>query len=51
MTGPYEKKTCVHHWMIDNKNIGRCKKCGEIRDFKKVEAEMKPKYTGTNLMK
>ena len=25
----------VHHWYINNENIGRCA-CGEIRDFGKL---------------
>jgi len=24
---------CVHHWLIDSENVGRCKKCSEVRDF------------------
>ena len=28
-----KKGQCVHHWMIDNNNVGTCKKCGEVRDF------------------
>jgi hypothetical protein len=27
---------CVHHWIIDNENKGRCRKCGEERDFGKL---------------
>ncbi len=31
-----EKKTneqCVHHWVIDEFNVGRCIKCPAVRDF------------------
>jgi len=24
---------CVHHWLIDERNLGICKKCGESRQF------------------
>ncbi len=24
---------CIHHWLIDQKNCGVCRKCGEIRQF------------------
>jgi len=26
-------KSCVHHWMIDGKNNGVCKKCGAVKQF------------------
>ncbi|GAH83821.1 unnamed protein product, partial [marine sediment metagenome] len=28
---------CVHHWILDDKDIGRCIKrgCGAVRDFRK----------------
>jgi len=37
---------CIHHWVIDNFNVGRCIKpgCGAVRDFgapmKKREREL-----------
>jgi len=35
---PYENGNCVHHWLLATPAygehiIGRCKKCGEERDF------------------
>ena len=24
---------CVHHWVIDQSNLGVCKKCGSVRQF------------------
>jgi hypothetical protein len=24
---------CVHHWLIDSSNVGRCRKCGRVKDF------------------
>ena len=27
------KKQCVHHWVIDEFNVGRCKKCPAVKDF------------------
>lgn len=24
---------CVHHWVINNRDVGTCRKCGEVRDF------------------
>lgn len=26
-------KQCVHHWIIDEFNVGRCIKCPAVRDF------------------
>jgi hypothetical protein len=31
---------CVHYWIIDNKDIGRCRKCGEERDFGKLQRRL-----------
>ena len=31
-----EKHRCPpHHWIIDEKNVGRCKYCGAVKDFGK----------------
>ncbi len=30
-------KRCVHHWIIDSENIGRCRKCPAVRDFGKLQ--------------
>jgi len=27
------KEQCIHHWFIDSQNVGRCKKCPEVKDF------------------
>ena len=27
------KTECIHHWIIDSANYGKCRKCGEERDF------------------
>lgn len=24
---------CIHHWVIDELNVGRCKKCPAVKDF------------------
>ena len=24
---------CVHHWMLDSRDRGACKKCGKKKDF------------------
>jgi hypothetical protein len=32
---------CVHWWIIENNLVGRCKKCGAIRDFEKLRQEEK----------
>ena len=31
MTQP--KLNCIHHWNVNQQNIGTCVKCGEIRNF------------------
>jgi hypothetical protein len=28
-----QDESCIHHWIIDVKNVGICKKCGEIQQF------------------
>ena len=27
------KSNCTHYWLIDSNNVGRCRYCGEVRDF------------------
>jgi len=29
------KSNCTHYWLIDSNNVGRCRYCGEVRDFGK----------------
>ena len=24
---------CVHYWVINDRDVGTCRKCGEVRDF------------------
>ena len=26
-------RQCIHHWLIDARNLGVCKKCGESKQF------------------
>ncbi len=26
-------KDCIHHWLIDERNLGVCKKCGTSKQF------------------
>lgn len=26
-------KGCIHHWLIDERNYGVCRKCGESKQF------------------
>lgn len=30
---PEERQSCIHHWIIDVKNLGICKKCGDMHQF------------------
>jgi hypothetical protein len=32
---------CVHWWIIGEYLVGRCKKCGAVRDFEKLRQEEK----------
>ena len=32
---------CVHWWVIGDYLVGRCKKCGAVRDFEKLRQEEK----------
>ncbi len=31
------KGNCTHHFIIDSDNVGRCRYCGEVRDFGKLQ--------------
>ncbi len=31
--GGDQREACVHHWLIDEKNFGVCKKCGVMKRF------------------
>lgn len=33
------KRTCPHHWLIDDAELGKCKLCGEIRDFGRLSQQ------------
>ena len=26
-------KQCIHYWILANKNVGRCRHCGAVKDF------------------
>jgi len=30
---------CVHYWVIDNRDVGTCRKCGEVKDFAAARRE------------
>ena len=44
---------CVHHWVIDEHNVGRCKNCPAVKDFGALQAKearpaaVKIQLTGT----
>jgi len=33
---------CTHHWILDNRNFGYCKRCGEARRFEPERKHTKP---------
>ncbi|MCX8126762.1 MAG: hypothetical protein N3E40_06480 [Dehalococcoidia bacterium] len=37
---------CVHYWLINSSNVGRCCKCGEVKDFGKLLEESDGKKKG-----
>ena len=39
---------CAHHWYVDDKSIGVCRKCGEIRDFGKLYRQWLKSYRKKN---
>ena len=39
------KEGCIHYWILDSKDVGRCKYCGKVRDFRKLRQE-KSKHKG-----
>ena len=26
-------RQCIHYWIVDNKDVGRCRHCGAVEDF------------------
>ncbi len=36
---------CIHHWLIDARDIGRCQKCGQVRDFCRLMTKEHEKNT------
>lgn len=36
---PMEQPPCAHHWIIDNLDLGKCRKCGAVKDFRKLQAK------------
>ena len=26
-------KQCIHYWIVDRRNVGRCRYCGAVEDF------------------
>ncbi len=30
---------CVHHWLINSSNVGRCRKCDKVKDFGRLLGE------------
>ncbi len=39
---------CVHWWILDNRSLGRCKKCSAVKDFVKLEQEQKEHHSKGN---
>ena len=35
-------KQCTHYWIIDCRDVGICKYCGEGKDFGKLQREVQP---------
>jgi len=34
---------CIHHWHIDQDDVGVCQKCGEVKDFRKLRRKLEKK--------
>ena len=34
-----ERSKCIHHWVLDSKDIGVCKYCGNKRDFRRLSRQ------------
>ena len=32
-------KTCIHHYRIDSQDIGTCIRCGEIKNFRRLQGK------------
>ena len=39
---------CIHHWLIDERNLGVCKKCGAIRQFSRSWSPLSKQGTWSN---
>ena len=31
------KRNCIHYWVIDCNDVGVCRCCGEVKDFRKLQ--------------
>ena len=31
---------CVHYWLIDSKDYGKCKNCGKEKDFRPLQEKV-----------
>ncbi len=31
--------TCVHFWLVDGLDIGRCRKCHAVKDFRALQTQ------------
>jgi hypothetical protein len=36
---------CVHHWVVDSRDVGRCLKCGKVKDFRRALGTACRSYT------
>lgn len=36
---PKNNKQCVHYWVLDNRDVGRCRYCGAVKDFRALLGE------------
>ncbi len=41
---------CIYHWLIDACNVGRCQKCGRVRDFARLLRKESGKKKVTKLL-
>jgi len=42
-----KEHTCPpHHWLIDSEDVGRCKYCAEVKDFRGLRSQVKPEFPG-----
>ena len=45
MPGKRENSKCHHYWVINDRDGGTCRKCGEVKDFAAIRRKLDQKLS------